>query len=29
LPRMRAMGIGGKAQEWSPCYLTEAKQRVV
>jgi hypothetical protein len=29
LPKMLAMGIGGKALRWFRCYLTDAKQRVV
>jgi hypothetical protein len=29
LPKMSAMGIGGKALRWFCCYLTDAKQRVV
>jgi hypothetical protein len=29
LPKMSAMGIGGKALKWFCCYLTDAKQRVV
>jgi hypothetical protein len=29
LPKMSAMGIGGKALRWFRCYLTDAKQRVV
>jgi hypothetical protein len=29
LPKMAAMGIGGKALRWFRCYLTNAKQRVV
>jgi hypothetical protein len=29
LPKMSAMGIGGKALKWFWCYLTNAKQRVV
>jgi hypothetical protein len=29
LPKMSAMGIGGKALQWFRCYLTNAKQRVV
>jgi hypothetical protein len=29
LPKMSAMGIGGKALRWFRCYLTNAKQRVV
>jgi hypothetical protein len=29
LPKMSAMGIGGKAFRWFCCYLTNAKQRVV
>jgi hypothetical protein len=29
LPKMLAMGIGGKELKWFRCYLTNAKQRVV
>jgi hypothetical protein len=29
LPKMLAMGIGGKALKWFRCYLTNSKQRVV
>jgi hypothetical protein len=29
LPKMLAMGIGGKELKWFHCYLTDAKQRVV
>jgi hypothetical protein len=29
LPKMAAMGIGGKSLKWFRCYLTNARQRVV
>jgi hypothetical protein len=29
LPKMLAMGIGGKELKWFRCYLTDAKQHVV
>jgi hypothetical protein len=29
LPKMSAMGIGGKALSWYRCYMTNAKKRVV
>jgi hypothetical protein len=29
LPKMSAIGIGGKALRWFCCYLTDARQRVV
>jgi hypothetical protein len=29
LPKMKAMGIGGKELKWFGCYLTDVKQRVV
>jgi hypothetical protein len=29
LPKMLAMGIGGKALKWFRCYLTNAKQRII